>query len=102
MLARRGGAAMGMDWLRGLVGATDQMVPAGQPYAGAPGAQPWGQPYGAPPPGAAPPQDAPPAFGAPGAGPRWVAWGREHPRRGEPRPRHGARRRLPGVLRPLR
>jgi hypothetical protein len=86
---------MGMDWLKGLVGASDQMVPAGQPY---PGAQAWGPPptYGAqpqapgappqggyappqggyaPPPGGAPAQPAwsPPAAGGPGAG--TPAWG---------------------------
>ena len=37
---------MGMDWLKGLVGSSDQMVPAGQAVPGAPA---WGpQPYGAP------------------------------------------------------
>jgi hypothetical protein len=83
---------MGMDWLKGMVGASDRMIPAGQqpppawtPYnpQAAQGAPPAPQAYGAPPGyavppspyatpagppiGGAPPPPAyvPPAFGAP-------------------------------------
>jgi hypothetical protein len=57
---------MGMDWLRGLVGASDQMVPPGQPIPGAYGAQPFAPPQG----GYAPPGPAgAQAFGGPPAGP---------------------------------
>jgi hypothetical protein len=53
---------MGMDWLRGLVGASDQMVPAGQPLPGQ---------YGPPQQGYAPPPQQgyapPPAYGPPGS-----------------------------------
>ena len=72
---------MGMDWLKGLVGASDQMIPAGQQYPAGqqqyPAGQGWSppQPYGAPaagPPAAGPPTGggvpAPAAQGAP-------AWG---------------------------
>jgi hypothetical protein len=57
---------MGMDWLRGLVGSSDQMVPPGQQAPGAWGQPPGQQPYGAPPAGGyAPPQGgyAPPTGG---------------------------------------
>ncbi|MFT3769107.1 MAG: hypothetical protein QM820_27010 [Minicystis sp.] len=67
---------MGMDWLKGLVGSSDQMVPAGQAIPGGPqygGPQygayaPPGPPqYGAP---AAPPAPGAPQYGAPpGAAP---------------------------------
>lgn len=67
---------MGMDWLKGLVGSSDQMVPAGQAVPGAPawGPQPYGAPQGgyAPPPGgyappgaATAPQGGPPIGGMP-------------------------------------
>lgn len=64
---------MGMDWLKGLVGSQDQMVPAGQPIPspyGTPqasyGAQQgaWGQPPGAQPTGPMP-GSPPPAWGQP-------------------------------------
>jgi hypothetical protein len=82
-----------MDWLKGIMGSTDQMVPAGQmpggglpawtpPYAtpqGAPGAAPaWGPPGGAPAamPGSpmAPAPGWTPAMASPAAGaPAWTA-----------------------------
>ncbi|MEO7331268.1 MAG: hypothetical protein ABI193_22015 [Minicystis sp.] len=67
---------MGMDWLKGLVGSSDQMVPAGQAVPGSPawGQQPYGAPQGgyAPPGAASAPQGGPPLGGmpAPTSGPQ--------------------------------
>ena len=61
---------MGMDWLKGLVGASDGMVPAGQPLP----TSPWGQqPQQSP---GAPPQSygPPPGYGGPQQG-QQGGWG---------------------------
>lgn len=75
---------MGMGWLNGLIGATSNMIPAGQAI---PGAGQYGQPYGAPAPAGGPGVGAPPAYGsfgppmgsAPGAGPEQGSWGAAPP-----------------------
>lgn len=77
---------MGMEWLNGLIGATSNMIPPGQPI---PGSAPYGsaQAYGAPAPPGGPGVGAPPAYGsfgppmgtAPGTGPEQGAWGAAPP-----------------------
>ena len=77
---------MGMEWLNGLIGATSNMIPPGQPI---PGGTPYGgaQGYGAPAPPGGPGVGAGPAYGsfgppmgvAPGAGPAQGAWGAAPP-----------------------
>ena len=65
---------MAMEWLKGLVGASDGMIPAGQAIPPQYGAPQYGAPQqGAPPMGGAPvPMGAPP--GMPGAAPNPPAW----------------------------
>jgi hypothetical protein len=79
-----------MDWLNGLIGGANNMIPAGQPIpVGAPygSPQPQGAPGYGPPPGGGPIAGSPPAYGsfgppmgiAPGAGPEQGGWGAAPP-----------------------